>query len=217
MSYELHQILTRADDTGWREALQWAGAFIAGFASAQTRRSYQRDLHCWFGFCAAHDLHPTRMFAAHTSSCTYATSNSSYPGRPTQRCTGASPHSAHGSPGSRTRRSSRATRRHACAGPHAIPARSPGSTATSSPTYWPPPKTTAATVTPWSACSLRTGCGYRRPAVPTSPTWVAGANSPPCRCSAKPTSPRSSCSIHAPTRRSIRPSPAGRTRAGSSA
>ncbi|MGH8886069.1 MAG: tyrosine-type recombinase/integrase [Egibacteraceae bacterium] len=58
MSYELHQILARAEDTGWREALRWAGAFVAGFASAQTRRSYQRDLRCWFSFCVTHDLHP---------------------------------------------------------------------------------------------------------------------------------------------------------------
>jgi integrase/recombinase XerD len=58
MSYELHQTLARAEDAGWREVLRWAGAFIAGFSSTQTRRSYQRDLHCWFAFCAAHDLHP---------------------------------------------------------------------------------------------------------------------------------------------------------------
>ncbi|MGH8904082.1 MAG: site-specific integrase [Egibacteraceae bacterium] len=58
MSYELDQILTRTDDAAWRRALHWAGAFIAGFSSAQTRRSYQRDLHCWFGFCAAHGMHP---------------------------------------------------------------------------------------------------------------------------------------------------------------
>jgi site-specific recombinase XerD len=58
MSYGWHQILARAQDAGWREALRWAGAFIAGFSSAQTRRSYQLDVHCWFAFCAAHGLHP---------------------------------------------------------------------------------------------------------------------------------------------------------------
>lgn len=32
--------------------LRWAGG--------RTRRSYQRDWHCWFGFCVTHDLHPYR-------------------------------------------------------------------------------------------------------------------------------------------------------------
>lgn len=48
------------DEAGWREAMQCAGAFIAGFKSEQTRRSYRRDLDCWFGFCAIHSLHPFR-------------------------------------------------------------------------------------------------------------------------------------------------------------
>ncbi len=48
------------EDPGWREAVQWAGAFIAGFRSEQTRRSYRRDLECWFAFCAVHGLHPFR-------------------------------------------------------------------------------------------------------------------------------------------------------------
>jgi hypothetical protein len=47
-------------DEGVNEASQWAGAFLAGFKSAQTRRAYRRDLHCWFTFCTAHHLHPFR-------------------------------------------------------------------------------------------------------------------------------------------------------------
>lgn len=38
--------------------MRWAEAFIAGFSSSETRRSYQRDWHCWLGFCTTHDLHP---------------------------------------------------------------------------------------------------------------------------------------------------------------
>lgn len=49
---------SRVEDPSWDEALQWAGAFIASFRSRETRRTYQRDLHCWFAFCAVHDLHP---------------------------------------------------------------------------------------------------------------------------------------------------------------
>ena len=48
------------DAQGWQEARQWAGAFLAGYASPQTRRRYRRDLDCWFAFCAAHHLHPFR-------------------------------------------------------------------------------------------------------------------------------------------------------------
>ena len=51
-------VVVGTDAQGWQEARQWAGAFLAGYASAQTRRSYCRDLDCWFAFCAAHQLHP---------------------------------------------------------------------------------------------------------------------------------------------------------------
>ena len=51
-------VVVGTDAQGWQEARQWAGAFLAGYASAQTRRSYRRDLDCWFAFCAAHQLHP---------------------------------------------------------------------------------------------------------------------------------------------------------------
>jgi site-specific recombinase XerD len=51
-------ILIQADERG--EAIRWAGAFLAGFKSPETRRSYRRDLDCWFAFCAAHDVHPYR-------------------------------------------------------------------------------------------------------------------------------------------------------------
>jgi site-specific recombinase XerD len=39
---------------------RWAGAFLAGFKSIETRRAYRRDLECWFAFCTAHQLHPFR-------------------------------------------------------------------------------------------------------------------------------------------------------------
>ncbi len=55
---EFEPILIQADE--WGDAVRWAGAFIAGFKSLQTRRSYRRDLDCWFAFCAAHRLHPYR-------------------------------------------------------------------------------------------------------------------------------------------------------------
>lgn len=53
-------VMIDTDNPQWQEATQWAGAFIAGFRSAQTRRGYRRDLDCWFAFCAAHRLHPFR-------------------------------------------------------------------------------------------------------------------------------------------------------------
>jgi integrase/recombinase XerD len=48
------------DDAAMREATFWAGAFLAGFKSVQTRRAYRRDIDCWFAFCLAHHLHPFR-------------------------------------------------------------------------------------------------------------------------------------------------------------
>jgi site-specific recombinase XerD len=49
---------TESSDSGWQEAVRWAGAFIASFRSFDTRKAYQRDLSCWFTFCAVHHLHP---------------------------------------------------------------------------------------------------------------------------------------------------------------
>ncbi len=46
------------DDASWHDASRWAGAFIASFRSAETRRAYRRDLHCWFAFCALHRVEP---------------------------------------------------------------------------------------------------------------------------------------------------------------
>ena len=51
-------VVVDVEEPGWREAVAWAGAFVAGFSSDQTRRSYRRDLECWFAFCASHSLHP---------------------------------------------------------------------------------------------------------------------------------------------------------------
>jgi site-specific recombinase XerD len=47
-------------DEGLKEASRWAGAFLAGFSSSQTRKAYRRDLDCWFSFCARHQVHPFR-------------------------------------------------------------------------------------------------------------------------------------------------------------
>ncbi len=58
MSSESDLTVATTDEAGWRDAMRWAGAFIASFKSSETRRAYQRDLHCWFGFCAVHRLHP---------------------------------------------------------------------------------------------------------------------------------------------------------------
>lgn len=48
------------DEDGMSDAARWAGAFLGGFKSAQTRRAYRRDLECWFAFCTAHQFHPFR-------------------------------------------------------------------------------------------------------------------------------------------------------------
>jgi site-specific recombinase XerD len=55
---EFEPILVQRD--GWGDASGWAAAFLAGFKSSETRRSYRRDLDCWFAFCATHQLHPYR-------------------------------------------------------------------------------------------------------------------------------------------------------------
>jgi hypothetical protein len=70
MSYGWHQILARAQDAGWQEALRWAGAVIAGFSSTQTRRSTSGT--CTAGSASAPHTActPTTVFAAHMSSCT---------------------------------------------------------------------------------------------------------------------------------------------------
>lgn len=57
---EFHTTLLSDGAATWREADQFAGAFIAGFRSADTRRGYQADLRCWFEFCARLQLHPFR-------------------------------------------------------------------------------------------------------------------------------------------------------------
>jgi transposase-like protein len=55
---EFDPAVAATDDVDWQEATRWAGAFLASFKSVQTRRSYRRDLECWFTFCTAHRLHP---------------------------------------------------------------------------------------------------------------------------------------------------------------
>jgi integrase/recombinase XerD len=55
---EFGPVVVEVEGHDWRAAMRWAGAFLAGYHSAQTRRSYRRDLDCWFAFCVAHRLHP---------------------------------------------------------------------------------------------------------------------------------------------------------------
>ena len=54
-------LLLQLGDVSLGEAIQWAGAFLAGFKSSQTRRAYRRDLDCRFAFCAAHQVHPSKL------------------------------------------------------------------------------------------------------------------------------------------------------------
>ncbi len=48
---EFEPIVVQADE--WSDATRWADAFLAGFKSPQTRRSYRRDLDCWLVSCAS--------------------------------------------------------------------------------------------------------------------------------------------------------------------
>lgn len=49
---------TDASNGDWDDAVRWAAALLASFRSSDTRKAYQRDLSCWFAFCATHRLHP---------------------------------------------------------------------------------------------------------------------------------------------------------------
>lgn len=71
--------------------MRWADAFIAGFSSAETHHSYQRNSHCWFAFCATHDLHPYKGIRRTHGELYLRQLDNSRHGRPTQRCTDASP------------------------------------------------------------------------------------------------------------------------------
>lgn len=67
-------LLMPLGDVSLGEAIQWVGAFLAGFKSTQTRRAYRRDPECWFAFCTAHQLHPFRNVRRPIWRCTCATS-----------------------------------------------------------------------------------------------------------------------------------------------
>jgi site-specific recombinase XerC len=58
MTTSTQLIATLPDDEAWREALQAAAAFLAGFRSPDTRKGYRRDLTCWLQFCAGQAVHP---------------------------------------------------------------------------------------------------------------------------------------------------------------
>lgn len=46
MSIEFELAVTNEDDPARRDAIRWAGAFIASFTSPETQRAYQRDNRC---------------------------------------------------------------------------------------------------------------------------------------------------------------------------
>ena len=51
MCTKLDPVVNNTDD-GWRDAMQWAGAFVASFKSPETRRAYRRvaTLSSWFAW-----------------------------------------------------------------------------------------------------------------------------------------------------------------------
>lgn len=57
-------VLLSAPDPDERLRL-YAGAFIAGFGSANTRRSYATDLRQWFAFCRSIDVNPLAARRTH--------------------------------------------------------------------------------------------------------------------------------------------------------
>lgn len=108
-------ITLELDDAGTREASLWAGAFLAGFKSVQTRRAYRRDLDCWFAFCLAHELHPFRGLRRTLLELYLRELEAQDTPPPPGRCTGGCPPSARGSGGWKTKTSPSATPRRASA------------------------------------------------------------------------------------------------------
>jgi Phage integrase, N-terminal SAM-like domain len=56
-------ILTTAATSGgkeWSRRSAWRRRSRLASVSPDTRKGYQRDLHCWLEFCAANRLHPYR-------------------------------------------------------------------------------------------------------------------------------------------------------------
>ena len=100
---ESETVVLDTDDEDWHAARHWAGAFLAGFRSAQTRKSYRRDLHCWFAFCTTHRLHPVHG-VRRTQVEPYLRHLEALSRRqPAGPYTGASPRSAPGSAGWKTK------------------------------------------------------------------------------------------------------------------
>lgn len=58
-------LIERPTNPGTITAEQLAGAFIAGFSSPHTRRSYRVDLRAWMEFCRRYQLDPLRVRRAH--------------------------------------------------------------------------------------------------------------------------------------------------------
>lgn len=65
MGHPTPAVLIERDPGPMRTAERYAGAFIAGFSSPGTRRSYERDLRAWFEFCQRWDLNPLDLRRSH--------------------------------------------------------------------------------------------------------------------------------------------------------
>jgi site-specific recombinase XerC len=105
-------ILTTAATSGgkeWYEAVRLAAAFLAGFRSPDTRKGYQRDLHCWLEFCAANRLHPYRDVRRTHVEVYLRQLEQHAPRLRTRRCGDGSRRCRRGSPGSKTKTSTSAT------------------------------------------------------------------------------------------------------------
>ena len=154
------------DVVGWQEAERLAGAFLAGYASTETRRAYRTDLRHWLAFCAAHGLHPFRgLRRTHIELYLRDLEAEDPPLATATRYRRIATLSSWlrwlededlniGNPAARF------------GGPSGIPGRSRGSTATSSPTSWRRPRARAATRTRPCVCSVSTACVSPRHVVP---------------------------------------------------
>lgn len=72
MTISTPRTTTLPDDDAWRDALQAAAAFLAGFRSPDTRKGDRRGLTCWLRSAPLRTFIPTPVFVARMSRCTCA-------------------------------------------------------------------------------------------------------------------------------------------------
>jgi hypothetical protein len=149
------------------ESITCAEAFIAGFRSPDTPRTYRRDLQCWLTFCLDQNVHPyTSVRRTHVEAYLCQLEQHRPPlanGTLRRRISTLSSwftwledeDISVGNPAARVRR------------PVVTPVRSRGWTATSSPTCSPPRRPKAGRATRWCACSRSTACASPKPAPPS--------------------------------------------------